>query len=250
MVSSQKSIQEVCEDVQSIRENICEMLSDVPKVTMSSLETRFSNIEEKLGTSDESVESKITVNTSQNGEHSLSNKSSVLSVTNKSLESIETHDEFMIEVANEVDDRQKRKKTLVIHNMEETDNAAEDNRQVTNILNKIVDDEYLVKQQQLNVYRLGKRSPGRNRTIKVHFKSEDFCRNVLQHTRKLSDSNQFNHIVCQPDLTPVQRRHLKLLVEEKKRRNLHAAQRNNEPDCNWIIRRGKLCRRRDLVNSI
>ncbi len=40
-----QSIQEVQEDVQSIRENICEMLTEVPQVTMSSLETRFCNID-------------------------------------------------------------------------------------------------------------------------------------------------------------------------------------------------------------
>ncbi len=37
--NSKQSIHEVQEDVQSIRENICEMLTEVPQVTMSSLET-------------------------------------------------------------------------------------------------------------------------------------------------------------------------------------------------------------------
>ncbi len=46
--NSKQSVQQVHEDVQSINENICEMLNELPQVTMSSLETRFSNIEEKL----------------------------------------------------------------------------------------------------------------------------------------------------------------------------------------------------------
>ena len=151
--------------------------------------------------------------------------------------------EFMIDVANEVDDRQKRRKILVIHNIAENDDTAEDYVQVTNILNEIIDDENLLSQQQLDIYRLGRRSPHIHRTVKVHFRSEDFCRNVLQHTRKLRDSNCYKHIVLQPELTPIQRRSLKKLVEEKKRRNYYAKQFNEEPD--WIIRRGKLCRRSD-----
>ena len=168
-----------------------------------------------------------------------------MTVTNMSSESIESHEEFLSEVANEVDERQKRKKSLVIHNIEETDNAAYDKLQVTNVLKEIIDDENLMKQQQSNIYRLGKRSPVRNRTIKVHFKSEEVCSNILQNTRKLRETNQYKHIVIQPDLTPVQRQRLKLLVEEKKQRNWSAAQCKEEPD--RIIRRGKLCRRRNLT---
>ncbi len=228
--NSNQSIQQVHEDVQSINENICEMLNEVPQVTLSSLETRFCNIEEKLSTSPESI---------------VSNDTSLSTITNMSSESIVSHDKFLSEVANEVDERQKRKKSLVIHNIEETDNVVDDRLQVTNVLNEIIDDENLIKQQHSNIYRLGKRSSVRNRTIKVHFESEEVCRNILQHTRKLRETNQYKHIVIQPDLTPVQRQNLKLLVEEKKQRNWSATQRKEEPD--WIIRRGKLCRRRDLT---
>ncbi len=228
--NSKQSVQHVHEDVQSINENICEMLNEVPQVTLSSLETRFSNIEEKLSNSFETIVSKDT---------------SLMTVTNMTSESNVSQDEFLSEVANEVDERQKRKKSLVIHNIEETDNAAEDKLQVTNVLNEIIDDENRIKQQQSSIYRLGKRSSVRNRTIKVHFKSEEVCSKILQNTRKLRETNQYKHIVIQPDLTPVQRQHLKLLVDEKKQRNWFAAQNKEEPD--WIIRRGKLCRRRDLT---
>ncbi len=240
---SKQSIQEVHEDIQSIRDNICEMLNEVPQVTMSSLETRFCQIEEKLDASPETVRPK-NINSNLIDVHVPYNSSS-LSVTKMSSESIESHDEFLIEVANEVDERQKRKKTLVIHNIEETDNAAEERIQVTNILNEIIGNKNLVQQQQTNLYRLGKRSPAKKRTIKVHFKSEEFCRNILHHTRKLRETNHYKHIVLQPDLTPVQRHHLKMLVEEKRQRNSYAAQCKEEPD--WIIYKGKLCRRRDLT---
>ena len=118
---------------------------------------------------------------------------------------LESHEDLMSEVANEVDERQKRRKALVIHNIEENDDDAEDNEEVANILNRSIDNENLVQQQRWKSYRLGRRTPNRNRTVKVHFQSEDFCKNVLQYARKLSDSNQYKHIVFQPDLTPMQR---------------------------------------------
>ncbi len=113
------------------------MLNEVPKVTLSSLETRFCQIEEKLNPSLETIGSE---NTSFTGVQVPYNSSS-LSVTKMCSESIESHDEFLIEVANEVDERQKRKKTIVIHNIEENDNATEDKLQVTNVLNEIIGDE-------------------------------------------------------------------------------------------------------------
>ena len=73
---------------------------------------------------------------------------------------------------------------------------------------------------------------------------ENLCKSVLQHTRKLRHSEYYKHIVLQPDLTPNQRKHLKMLVEEKKQRNSFALQCNEEPD--WTIRSGKLWRRRYL----
>ncbi len=131
----------------------------------------------------------------------------------------------------------------MIHNVEETDDYEQDNAQVTKILNEVTNDKHLIHQQQLSIYRLGKRSPDRNRTVKVHFNSEDLCRNILQHTRKLGESVNFKHVVIQPDLTPIQRHHLKMLVKEKKQRNYQAVQCKEDPD--WTIRSGKLCRRRD-----
>ncbi len=242
--NSKQSILEVQEGIQSIRENICEMLQEVPQVTMSSLETRFSNIEARLETSGETIESKNSVNTGLIDEYSPCNHSSKPSFTTISSTNIESHENFMVEVANEVHERQKRRRALVIHNIEENDDDdAEDNRQVKKILNEITDDANLVQQQQLKIYRLGRRSPTKNRTIKVHLKSEDFCTDVLNHTKKLRESQRYNHIVVQPDLTPTQRRHLKMLVNEKKQRNCYALQCQEEPD--WIIRSGKLCRRRD-----
>ncbi len=50
--SKNEAIREVNEDIQSVKVNICEMLSEVPEIAVSSLESRFSNIEERISMSE------------------------------------------------------------------------------------------------------------------------------------------------------------------------------------------------------
>ncbi len=98
--STNEEIREVKEDLQSVRENICEMLNEVPKIALSSLESRFSNIEEKIS---------MAESTSLIDIQSPFNNVSNLAVTKSSSESIKSNEEFMFEVADEVNDRQKRR---------------------------------------------------------------------------------------------------------------------------------------------
>ncbi len=102
----------------------------------------------------------------------------------------------------------------------------------------------MVDEHLSSMYRLGKQLPGKSRTIKIHFNCENFCQHILQNTRKLGASRLYNNIVIQADLTPLQRTHLKSLVQEKKERNQYAIQCKEDPD--WVIRMGKLCRKGDL----
>ena len=96
----------------------------------------------------------------------------------------------------------------------------------------------------VRIYRLGRRVPGRTRSIKCHLKSEDLCEQILMQSRKLTKFHEFCQVVLQPDLTFHQRIHIKQLVSEKKRRNNLALEKNEEAD--WIIRDGKLYRKRDI----
>ena len=68
------------------------------------------------------------------------NNVSNLAVTKSTSESITSNEEFMFEVADEVNDRQKRRKSIVIHNIAENDDEIEDDKQVIKILNKLVGD--------------------------------------------------------------------------------------------------------------
>ena len=82
------------------------------------------------------------------------------------------------------------------------------------------------------------------RSIKCHLKSEDLCEQLLMQSRKLTHSHEFCQVVLQPDMSFLQRTHLKQLVIEKKLRNSLARDNNEEAD--WIIRDSKLYRKRDI----
>ena len=135
------------------------MLNEVPKVALSSLESRFSNIEEKISMSD---------NSSLTDFQSPFNNVSNLTLSKSSSETIKSNEVLMIEVADEVNGRQKRKKSLVLHNVAENDNDEEDAKQVINILKEIVDKGNDVDKHKLSSYRFGKKAPGKNRTIEIH----------------------------------------------------------------------------------
>ncbi len=157
-----------------------------------------------------------------------------------SLENVPT-----IDVANELDDRQRRKGNLILHNVPECDNQGADEETVKNILKAVlgkeVDDQV---SERVRIYRLGRRVPGVTRSIKCHLKSENLCEQILLQSRQLTKSHDFCQVVLQPDLTFHQRIHIKQLVREKKRRNNLALEKNEEAD--WIIRDGKLYRKRDI----
>ncbi len=77
--------------------------------------------------------------------------------------------------------------------------------------------------------------------MKIHMQSAELCRQILSNSRRLSNSTKYKMVVVQNDLTLLERRHLKQLVLEKRRRNDMAKLQDEEP--NWTIRDGILCRR-------
>ncbi len=92
---------------------------------------------------------------------------------------------------------------------------------------------------------MGKKIPGKNRSIKCHLKSKETCEQVLSQSRRLYESSTYSQVVLQEDLTPMQRSQLRQLVHEKKKRNSLARKNNQDP--NWVIRGGKLCRKTGLI---
>ncbi len=207
------------------------MLNEVPQTT--SLEERFSSIEDSLDklSSISSIDSKVCL------DNSYSN--------------IEFPQLSTLEVSNELSDRQRRCKNVVLHNVPDRNNPANDAEAVVAIFEEMLGEVPTIQQdlktKKARIHRLGRYIPGRNRTIKCYLNYQEVCEQLLMQSRSLINSTKYNNVIVQADLTPKQRSHLKKLVLEKRRRNRCAEENNEEPD--WVIRNEKLCRKSNL-NSI
>ena len=134
----------------------------------------------------------------------------------------------------------------------DSNNSDKDAELVVGIFKDILDEvppiQQDLKTKKARLHRLGRYIPGRNRTIKCYLNSQEDCEQLLMQSRLLQDSRNYSNIIVQADLTPMQRFHIKQLVLEKRRRNSCARENNEEAD--WVIRNGKLCRKRNLNSSL
>ncbi len=137
-------------------------------------------------------------------------------------------------------------KSFVIHNLPET-SEEQDVKSALEIMEEIIqkDVEHDLDRDMVTnkpkIYRIGRKTNSKVRTMKIHMQSEELCRQILSNSRRLSNSTKYKMVVVQNDLTLLERRHLKQLVLEKRRRNDMAKSQDEEP--NWTIRDGVLFRR-------
>ncbi len=246
-VKQAEVIQEINDEVMSIRNDVTTMLEEIPQVT--SIEDRFLSIEETVSNFGESKRfSAQQVDDNFEAIQALQLRISSMEESKLNSNSMSNlQDRTIVAVANELEERNKRKRSIVLHNVPEVFNASDDMETVKEILQEVSgkEVEFELMNNKPRIYRLGRRdAPSRNKTrsIKVHLKSADDCDEILQNLRKLSQSAQHACVVIQRDLTPMQRNHIKMLVMEKKRRNNEAIVNNEEPD--WTISSGFLHRRR------
>ncbi len=236
--SVEESIVNVKEENDSIKDAVTCMLNEIPQCT--SIEARFSSIENTL-------KEVSSVNSSVSTLQSYADLDS--STCSQSI--INYSDFSTVEIANELDDRQRRKGNVVLHNVPETGNQESDEHSVISILNHVLGEEVNYHRDSTTdmprIYRLGNRIPGKTRSIKCHLQSKEMCAQVLSRSRRLSESNNFSQVVLQEDMTPMQRAHIRQLVIEKKKRNFLAQKNNLTPD--WVIRSGKLQRKTDYKVS-
>ncbi len=224
-------------EIETIKEAVTTMLSEIPQTT--SIEERFSSIEDSLN----QLSLLPSVDQSR---ICLANSSDSFPVytsfSNQNALEVST-----LQVSNELSDRQRRRNNVVFHNIPESENPENDVKTVFNICREVLGEvpemQSDLKTNKARLYRMGKKVQGKNRTIKCHFTSQDDCEQLLAQSRILKDSTSYSRIIIQADLTPMQRSHIKQLVLEKKRRNKCAQENDEEAD--WVLRNGKLCRKRD-----
>ena len=128
-------------------------------------------------------------------------------------------------ITNELCERKWRETNFVIHNLPETTSEVRDAESVKEIIEEIMQHDCtqgMEKDTLTNkprIYRMGRQVDGRRRTIKVHLRSATLRESIMSNSRRSSSSEKYNSVVVQRDMTVLERRCLKELVIEKKKRN-------------------------------
>ncbi len=162
-----------------------------------------------------------------------------------------TPETALTDAVKEMEDRKRRENNIVIHNIEESRAPeAEARKAYDEQLVKRIFKEYLkidVKpkldnRQQPMMRRLGKKTDGKSRSLKVTLPDDDVPK-VLRNAKNLSSASDatIRKLVIKPDLTPMQRKEELKLVKEKNEKNKEAMTKNEPAD--WIIQRWKVVRR-------
>ncbi len=250
-VKNENAIREINKEVESIKVNVRTMLEEVPQV--NSIEERFSSIEEAISTFGESKESGGRVNCSQSYSETIPIIASQSVVSNTNIDGLPLGPDNNIgdclslqSITNELCDRKTRETNFVIHNLPETTNEDQDAESVKEIVEEIMQQNCthgLEKDTLTNkprIYRMGRQEDGRRRTIKVHLRSGALRDSIVSNSIRLSSSEKYKSVVVQRDMTVLERKCLKELVIEKKKRNEVAKAMNQKPD--WTIRKGILLR--------
>ncbi len=158
----------------------------------------------------------------------------------------------MSEAMKEMEDRKRRSNNIVLHNIDESSSTdaearrSHDEQLVRKIFREHLKIEVNLKldnNQKAMVRRLGMKTEGKSRSMKVVLPQPEDVAKVLKNAKALSQSSDkdIKKIVIKPDLTPMQRKEELKLVKEKNEKNKEALAKN-EP-ANWIIQRWKVVRR-------
>ena len=146
-------------------------------------------------------------------------------------------------ILDEMKDRLRRKKGLVISGLPEpvegsvNERKEADKIKIRSLLNDLCDqtDDSISR-----MHRIGRQQPDKPRLLRIVFRDEDDAKDVLYKAKELRNMPVYANIFINPDLTPSQREANKKLREEVKRR------RTSGEDV--IIRGNKVIPRRQVQN--
>ena len=212
-----KTKQSTQEELKSISETVTVMLNEVPQ--SDAIINKFIELEEsvkevngKCGSFEELRERVSLIETCENSTQPA-----------YSTPTLTCPNDLIAELATELEERQKRTKSLVIHNVPESRTEEDDFDTVAEIVNTVTGEELdSTKASITKTYRMGRKNLNKGRSIKVHFTTPKMSANTLENARKLSRTDKYKTVVVQKDLTPLERLNLKRLVTEKSIRNLNA----------------------------
>ena len=125
----------------------------------------------------------------------------------------------------------KREVNLIIHGLEESNCNTSDESKVEGIF-----DEVHINYKPRTLYRLGIKEEGKNRPLLVHMQSKEEKDNVLSKLWRLKYARRnMEGISITHDYTFEERKLIKKLVEESKRRNMNE-ENNGSKGFVWKVR--------------
>lgn len=135
----------------------------------------------------------------------------------------------MIEATlNELQDQKRRECNLMIFGLRETDDEDQEKSGVQGLLNAVgIEPSSLISMQ-----RLGHRSTNKPRAVKLHMSSSEPKRVALSNAKSLKSSDAYKFVYVKPDLTAMQLKKQRALVDA-----LKAA---NNSGKKMVIRQGRL----------
>ncbi len=163
-----------------------------------------------------------------------------------------TKEVSMTEAVKEMEERERRKGNIIIHNVTESSSTDSDTtrnndvQKINELCEKYLKIDINIKKdqkQQPLVIRLGKKDEKKNRSLKLCLNPDD-AQKMLLNAKNLSQAQdpEFKKMIIKPDLTQMQRDEEKKLIEEKNQKNQEAKGKNEPED--WIIQRWKVVRRK------
>ena len=134
-----------------------------------------------------------------------------------SIERIEL--ELTDSILEEVENRYRRRQNLILSNVSEpqtgsiTDSASADTQTIKDVIQELGCDPDFT-----NVRRIGRMTSGRPRLLCFRCNNEEAKFSLLRNAKKLRSSDKFKGVYINRDLTPLEQKQRKVLLEELKKR--------------------------------
>lgn len=143
---------------------------------------------------------------------------------------------------NDAVEKDKREKSIVIHNIPEADQNLPPTSRQKDLKRKVsaILDILEIECTPLEMYRMGRVSNNKNRLVKVVFPSRTHWHQALRNSHRLRNS-EFSGIFVRRSMTPAEWAKEKELRNEAMERNRAAGSKT------WVVYRSELRRVEDLV---
>ncbi len=140
----------------------------------------------------------------------------------------------------EIQEREARAKNIVFFNVPESKNDKNQDEEDVEFVDNLCKDVLKNDFPYSKIVRLGKKKENHTRPVRITLESRDQHEALLKSAKNLRNfrESQYKEISIRPDLTPLERQDMRVLVQEKKKKQ--AESDLNKDGLIWIIRNWKV----------